>query len=899
MNNFTLSGNRRKLYIKNLIFLVLLVYCTSLFAASELVYEKKENQSFIFNFQPGKSGTPAINNYFVRELARRNLSGLYETEFELEYTSWNTIQRSGNNNLRIQTLFEPHNISGDIHYKEVNLSDILMPEFISFRVVVLSDGYFVGSKTFKDVRIENKGFSSSFELESKEAGEYYSIRIEDVSFYSDQKDKTVFLNRTKFIDDYYASVALIEDVLVQLEEQREIEQESMIQSYIRLFELQRVIREIESSGFSRIINIRQEDVAGYSQKLDELKDEYQRLETYFYYLLNSDFDVSSEKEIPVAGELYVSLISRYFNVSEKVSHAFAPYYFEMGKVDFSDYLKHSFEEGLIEILKRSGSVVEANEFIKNFEREVYNRYLEKAENLIQKEQFAIAKSILNNARSVHQAIENDNFSLEMNMMISQADYGIYNSYLKVMNRAIEAGVFNMAETYIEKAWEFQRGNTTSIITDNQLVNLQQQLIEKYLEKGDQYLVKNEFEEAVYCYNRARQNAEVIEVNEYEDRIISGLINTKNGMYAYQLKQANQLFVEGEYLEARQLINRAVIMKQQNSEDINIAEHVTYMSNTVRLKMFDDLMRTGNTCMETGDYVKAYSSYKDAATLKPKNHFQLDDKAENLRQEAAKMLIVSECDRGVNILNMDRIDDAEDIYVSSLKLTKDNNLNQLDEINSILELLDQRITDKKCQDLGIVINDLYTKAQQYRSSGNYIQMMDKLDSCLGLSGENFSCGINESEIYREKAKYKDFDSYQRCIEKSKKALQQYSAQTFLVNYYKMVDLSDNIPLISEEMERYPLQKLFNDRDMLVLLENMLRQFETSENLSALLYLLNALKINGYSAKETMNIQETIGRSLAVKDQTNVFNLQPRSLLKEYTKGDNWFRFFDSAYLQAWK
>jgi hypothetical protein len=886
------------LSIKYSIIVILLVYCNSLFAASELVYDKKEIQSFKFSFKPGESGDAAINNHFVREMARRNMSGLYETHFSLQYVSWITIQRSGSRKLEIQTILEPQNISGDIYYKEVNLADIFMPEYASYRVVVFSNGYFIGSRTFNEVRIGKNGFNTSFQLENKESAENYTVRIEDINFFSDQQDKTDFFNRTNFIDDYYASVALMNDVLDQFNAQKGNDDESMVSSYIRLFELNRVIRRIESSGFTRLLNARQQDVAGYAQKLTELKEQYERLETYHNYLLKSGFDVSDQKEATDAAILYVDLISRYFRESEKVTHAFSPYYFSMGKVEFSSFMKHSFEDGLKAVLQKSESSINDSIFITTLENRIYNNYLAQAKSLIKEEQFAFAKGILNNANSIYSTMEKNDFSLEMNMMISQADYGIYNSYIQVMKRAIQAGVFSMAETYIEKAWEFQRENKTSIITDNQIIKLQQDLIEKYLYKGDQWLSDKEYEEAVFCYNRAKQNAEIIKTDQYESVINNGLVGAKNGLYAMLLEQADQLFNKNDFTNGGQLIDNAVELQQQNSDIIIIGDHLPSMGNSVLLKMFDDLMLAGKINMAIGDFSKAYASYKDATSLKPEKHYEMDQKANQLKKATAEQLIISECGRALNLLNLDHLDEVIEIYKNCIKLAKENELTETNEVESSINLLDQRINDKVCQNLSLKYNEIFSGAEQYRSGGDYIQMIKLLDSCLTISGHNFSCGIDETEAYRKKAAYKELTTYQLYAENSLKALKKIAAQSFLINYRQMTLLSLKIPLIQNEIENYPLQNIFKDRDMFIQLGLILKKYDESEDLSALLQLLKALKEDEYTAKETEKIQEIIGKNMAIKDQQNIFNVHPRPLLKNYTNGENWFRFFENAYLQAW-
>jgi len=865
--------------------------------ASELIYDKKEKQSCEISFQSGKSGDPAINNFFIREIAKRNLSGLYSTAFTLHFTSWNTIQRMGDNFLQIRSVIEPQNITGDVYYKDFNISDILMPELASFRIVVFMDGYYLDSREFDDIRIDKKGFSTGFEMENNTEGKDYSVLVEDLVFYSDQKDKPGFLNRTKFIDDYYASVPLMEDVLKLRVEQRSVETGSMLLAFVRIFELNRVIREIESSGFDRILNGSQEDIAGYNKKLLELKDEYGRLEAYYQYLLSLGYKIIPDNDLHAATDLYVSLVSRYFSLSENVAHAYGTYYFAMGKVNFNSFMKRSFEDGITEVLQKSDPSIEPFPFISQLEDGIYYRYLSLAESLIKEEQFSIAKGILLNAKSIYESKNND-FQLEMNMMISQADYGIYNSYLKVMDRAIEAEVFSMAEIYIDKAWDFQRKNKTSIITDNQLVLLQIQLIEKYLSKGNRLLSENEYEEAIFCFEKAHGNSKGISIDNYNSQISQGLIDAKNGLYRYMLDEAGRLLEDGNYSQSQKLINQAITLQQQNRTEILVADHINDIQNNILIKVFDDLIAVGDASMEIGDFEKAYISYKDATALEIENHFQPHFQAGISKKDAAEKLILMNCENGLYLVNQNSLDEAVEIYDRCVLLSNENNLSQSDQIQSSMGALEKGVNEKKCQIIRMECKDLFTTAEQLKVSSEYALMVQKLDSCLDRSKQNINCEVDESHIYKLLLQYRDLANYQLLLTETINELNQNNADAFLGNYIRLCDLSDKVPMVKKEIEEYPFQNVLADRKYFFQIYNLIQKYDESQDISSMQKLLFALKMNLYSAKETMKIQTILGRSMSLKDQKNVFNVNPRPLLKQYTNGDNWFRFFENAYMEAW-
>ena len=46
--------------------------------------------------------------------------------------------------------------------------------------------------------------------------------------------------------------------------------------------------------------------------------------------------------------------------------------------------------------------------------------------------------------------------VNLNILVSKANYGIFDSYLQLIDRAIEMGNYDLAENYLNKAMDFQK-----------------------------------------------------------------------------------------------------------------------------------------------------------------------------------------------------------------------------------------------------------------------------------------------------------------------------------------------------------------------------------------------------------------------------------------------------------
>ncbi|MBC8486869.1 MAG: hypothetical protein H8D45_12615 [Bacteroidetes bacterium] len=617
--------------------IILLLLLGNFAFTSDKVYDHTENNSFVIKYTSVQSGEHSINNFFIKEIAKYNLSGLYNTSFTFHYSVHNSIHETSANTFTVNTELIGEKCTGDVYYKNFDISDILMPEKADFRVVVINGDNQIESLNFKEITLNDKNmFQVEFTFEAFEKNKDYTLKLENINFYSNKNDKEAFYKRINLIDDYYASAALMENALNRFAE-IDFEAGSIIETYLKIQELERVYNKVASAEFSRVLNQQNNDNAGYYEKLAKLNKNINRYKSNYYILFNSINYLKLNKNPEKYASEYIDEITKYFVLSQEVIHSYSSYYYNMGKVNYNLSLVNQYRKGINQILLKTACCNDTREIISNLKNEIFKAYINKAGEFIINEQYYLAKGILINAWSFYGTSINKSFPVELNVLISQANYGIYNSYLHIIDKAIEVGNYELAENYIHEAGSFQKENSTSIISDKYIKRLSEKLANLYIIKGNQLNEEEEYKEALYCYEQAHTIYNNLDEYNYDYEIEQGKIQARNGLY-------NKLVIKaGENLDFKNIsiiekfMHEASALLEANSTQINPSAEVIEILPMINYYLYRNLIFKGEELLASGNYSQAYGKFLQAIELEKSSGFDKNVALLELLKQAAASL----------------------------------------------------------------------------------------------------------------------------------------------------------------------------------------------------------------------------------------------------------------------
>jgi hypothetical protein len=302
--------------------------------------------------------------------------------------------------------------------------------------------------------------------------------LENIHFYSHNRDKDKFNHRIYLIDNYFASISILKNAIERIDSIDVQNSDVVLETYIQLNELTRIHNGIGECDFVDELGIHENDPYGYFDMLAKLDRKLTSYRSVYNQLLNSLHGINLRENLADCATKYVDLVSLELEMSQNVSHDLSSLYYRAGRIDYENSEVTEFLLGMDDIYSKAGSGLRElpSETFTDF---VIQKYTTKAENFILDQKYYLAKGLLLNAKSLENTGVTDSPSIvDLDIMLSKATYGIYNSYLHITDRAIEIGNYELAEQYIEKAKLFQLNNSNSILTNTAVKKMMEKLIQR-------------------------------------------------------------------------------------------------------------------------------------------------------------------------------------------------------------------------------------------------------------------------------------------------------------------------------------------------------------------------------------------------------------------------------------
>ena len=687
----------------------------------------------------------------------------------------------------------------------------------------------------------------------------------------------------------------MENTLVEFNE-IQLSKGYIVETLLKLMELERIYNNVISSDFLMVLRLGNNDNAGLIEKLNKFDYDLVRYKSYYSALLNSTDYIKLNENLTKCAKNYVNEIAEYFVLSQEVTHSFSSFYYQMGTLDYNLSSIVHYQNSIDQILLNTGYCNDTNEIFRELKRKIFEAYLQKATDFINNENYNLAKGILNNARSFYNTAVNTYIPMDFNVLVSQANYGIYHSYLNVIDRAIEVGNYQLAEDYINKAGSFQKENSTSIISDKYISRISEKLAYLYIIKGDQMNEGGEYSDALYCYGQAQQICDNIKRFNFDYEIKHGKMQAHNGVYNQLVAIAGNNLNKGYVIEAHENMLEASMLINKYGLQILISPDAREIEKNLKYFHYKNLISSGKTQLDSGNYNLAFDHFLQAFDLEDKFVLTYDENLPKLFQQAAAPVLVDKCKIGeVKVLKNDLVQ-ARDIYNDCFNLQDEYGLNFEPTVQESLALLNNSIFYKHCENSNLEFNAIINRANNLINAGDFITAMEIYNKTEEVIYKNYYCEFDKELVSHLKGKYKPAAEYQQLAQAAHEALLNDDHRTFIDTYQKLEDLSNNYEVIRKHIEPMPLHYLFSVKKNLALLENSLNYYKGEEEFETAFKLLTVLEANNFSNKDTKTIQQKLATKMALADKENGQTVDPEVLVEQYTDGNTWYKHFKKAYIK---
>ena len=462
--------------------------------------------SVVFRFIPEQEPSP--DNFMIKEIARYNFLNLQKTRIIETFDLKIQIIRKDEKMLVVRSNLNVADVSGDVFYKEFGLKDVLVPEFFAYRINVVSKedtiaGYLVENVRPGRVRIDTlKPFATS-------DAEELTYVVSGVSSGFTGRDINRFETRISAINDYLAISRLSS---YQLEKARKTDpenSENIFSCFLKVCDLERYVKltheMLDNIGFE----IPQQHTVFLQDNLKKLNSRLRRFNTLMAQKAAKSVAVANKQMLAAATDTLVALQLGYLHELDRQTFYFDSVYRRLATFFDAEHSPEDFD------VKANG-VFEGSVNLKLFWEILTDSYIRSADSLMSLEKYHEAVVLLKSAESACGFTGDENGALTVYHKLSTAKWGIYDAYLRVAQKAMDAGNTDMAGRYIKKAETFQQANQGFIVTNGYTLDAYEKLAWLCFEQGDIKFGEENFLKALSDYSEALQIYRMLKINRYDD-----------------------------------------------------------------------------------------------------------------------------------------------------------------------------------------------------------------------------------------------------------------------------------------------------------------------------------------------------------------------------------------------
>jgi len=867
--------------------------------AAETVFNSTDDASYTVSYTENEAGRSAINNFFIRELAKYNLTSLYNTSYTFNFKLHRSLHRIEPYTYRVYTTFDVGDCTGNITYRNFDISDILQPELLDFRLVVDHNGNYIMNQDYTRIKLDAEGtFNIELDFDTFVDDSDISVKVEDVTFYSVEQDRGRFYERIGSIDNYYAAMAAMDKSLNKLLQFRDA-QDGPIITYIRVSESERIYNRIASSEFIEKLNLSRDYDMGFYTKLDRFRQALDALKYFNERTLKSKRFIKLTTPVSKIVEAYVNEVSDFYYLSQDVTHTYQPYFYNLGMFSYRNADLNKYRKEFYQILKKSGYCNDTNVIAGEIKTRIYNAYVEKAGELIDEQYFYLARGVLDNASHFYTVSTGMVMPVSFNIMMGKVTYTIYNSYLHLIDRAIDVGNFELAENYIAKARDFQVEHSNTIISSKYIHTVSEKLVKLYINKGINQNQKEEYKEAIYCFEQAHSVCSNLGIFDQDYIINRGLQVARKGYYEKLFNTAIQKLAEGNEPAAYAYIGEANEMAGMYDIQHDSTIDFDLIQAKYQQQIYMNDIFAGRKYLQAGNYSMAFNRLLEAVDLEKQYPLITDDRLHELFSNVALPFLIDQCKLGEVKINKNKLDDARQIYENCIALQNGYDLDLGPRLTTSLTKLHNDIFARQClmvaEQYEVNIKEVGNKVE----NGDFIAALKVLNTTEALLNENQICEYDQTSLAQMIVKYAPAAEYQTLGREAREALSAGNSDQFIEIYQRMEEMSDMHEIIRKQIEPMPLHYLFSVKKNLALLESSMSGYDSKDDCKTALNILNVLEANNTSVRDSRNIQQVVAAKLAHADKATAMNTDPKERLEKYTGGSAWYRYFRKAYLKNWQ
>jgi hypothetical protein len=529
-------------------------------------------------------------------------------------------------------------------------------------------------------------------------------------------------------------------------------------------------------------------------------------------------------------------------------------------------------------------------------RGIYNDFLLDATELNNTGRFDDAIAILVRAKDICTNFPEVKCRQSMDMEMQRAVNGKYEVILNDIDIHIRNNNLQEAEKVAVIALDFSQKNRPFIVSDDAVAARLSAIYKKYLQNGENLIVKKDFENAVYEFDQAGRICNGYQMIQCTDQLQSGYFKARSGMYNNYVLNAEQSFRAGDNTNAEKMIENAIAFRNQYELQQNPKEDKLFLD--IKKAVYQTIIDEGRNLTTNGQYSEALVKFEQALNMENNFAFAKNPNLGKYINESAKKLVFDLIQNGENKVKVNNLQDARKNYSEAKDLAAKYSLTSENMVNQALNSLKEKIFQKECLNAQNAYNEMLAMAIDLINQKKYLEADKKIDDAIAHSKTYAQCEIDIREVLDKKESIAPAVNYLNKIntvnnyisrKNYKSAVEEYmSAEAYhkvqVINNYGI----KHVPLFDFIQSGYTDFIIYG-----VGFYNHNKEYNKSIDL------LRELSRRQTKSKYTKNVQLVLGTDMATFDFQQNPGANINTNIATYTGGDKFFKEFVKAYKKQWK
>lgn len=457
-----------------------------------------------------------INNS-LRSIAYTNQKPVENLQIDWELIASYQVFRQEQGNFKSDILIIPMAPKGDMNLYEFNSSEYILPTLQSFRLrIYKEDGSLVYLKNFNEnaLSVNSAGQVAHFSIWHQRWGEGYYMKIDQFEFNYKAGDYS-FAQWFQFTNDYIAANYLVSDLLKNYRQKQDSPQESLPFLIKSLRQVNYLIKLYQMPFYQATIGARK-DPDQLEQKVKMLSILLDlNIEKYVEIFKHSVSSKSNKVEHFISS--YLLEEENLLNLQQSYGSMYKELFTELSKTNYPANL--TYENINIFDLIEDKMAVDKKQYIVSFEKSLYAKSIINIDTLITQQYFSEALFYIDNLEGFVRQSNSFELSDSFKKTKAVAAYGMYYSYVKVVDKAIQAKNLNLAAQYLRKAGMIQEAYPQEIITNGLAEKKTSQLVDIFYADYNSMINQNMYSNAAVTRDNIRKLIYDFRIKDKDDMLL--------------------------------------------------------------------------------------------------------------------------------------------------------------------------------------------------------------------------------------------------------------------------------------------------------------------------------------------------------------------------------------------